>query len=136
MINNGSKLDLEKVIREDPQWRDEAPCSVDPDRWFPEPGSHSLPERRTCVELCPVRAQCLASGLLTDEHYGIWGGLTVSALRKARKERSRATRAGATPKTVEHYLGLAADDVLERVEETWDQSDLDLHDWTQGTSES
>jgi WhiB family transcriptional regulator, redox-sensing transcriptional regulator len=134
MIERNGKSDLERVISENPTWRDEAQCHVDPDRWFPEPGSHSLEERRICVETCPVRAQCLASGLLTDEHFGIWGGLTVSAIRKARKERSRAVRAGSAPKSVDHYLGVAANGVMERVEEAWEQADIDLHEWSQGST--
>ncbi len=125
--------DLERVIDDDPYWRERVRC-VDPDEWFPEPGEHSLAARKICLRECPVKAQCLATALKTGEHYGIWGGLTVSALRKAQRERTKASRAGTEVPSVEHYLDRAAVDLEQRVEDTWDQSDIDLFKWASGES--
>jgi hypothetical protein len=66
------------------------------------------------------------------ERFGIWGGLTMSALRKAQKERARAVRAGNDPKTVEHYLTVASAELEKRTEDIWDQEDIDLHNWASG----
>lgn len=132
MIEDTEHDDLNEVISEDPYWREQALC-VDPAKWFPEPGQHSLEARAICLKECPVKAQCLATAFKTDEHFGIWGGLTVSALRKARRERSRAIRAGSPPNSVDHYLGVARSELDQRVEDTWDQSDIELHEWAEGT---
>ena len=124
--------DLSEVIGRNPHWRDDAVCSSDPESWFPEPGSHSLCEREICLTECTVAPQCLASAFQTGERFGIWGGLTVSALRKAHKERARAIRAGNPPKPVELYLSVASAELEKRTEDVWDQTDVDLHNWSRG----
>jgi WhiB family redox-sensing transcriptional regulator len=57
-------------------WRDRALCAqADPDLWFPEPGESPRTAKLICG-WCPVRAECLAWALETNEPYGICGGLT------------------------------------------------------------
>jgi len=56
------------------------PCmTTDPEAFFPEKGNLDGDARRAkalCAE-CPVRAECLTFGLVNNEPYGIWGGLTT-----------------------------------------------------------
>jgi WhiB family transcriptional regulator, redox-sensing transcriptional regulator len=57
-------------------WRDQALCTqADPDLWFPEPGASPRTAKLIC-SWCPVRVECLAWALDTNEPYGICGGLT------------------------------------------------------------
>jgi WhiB family redox-sensing transcriptional regulator len=66
-------------------------AQVDPEIFFPASGECSGPARRVCGA-CPVRVDCLAGALARREQYGVWGGLTASELRVARR---RAAAAGA-----------------------------------------
>lgn len=57
-------------------WTHQALCSGrDTEVFFPE-GDQPVIVAKSICQRCPVRADCLAHALRTDERYGIWGGLT------------------------------------------------------------
>ena len=70
----------------DEEWKLRAACrGMDPDLWFPsEIGRRhyartvaALTERAKAVcKDCPVRWRCLDYARVTDQSWGIWGGLT------------------------------------------------------------
>lgn len=65
-------------------WRVDALCAqTDPEVFFPERGDSGARAKRICGE-CPVRLQCLDNAMASDEHFGIWGGLTEKERRRAR----------------------------------------------------
>lgn len=71
-------------------WRLQAVCADHwPEAWFP--GDKSNDPRRwdyaraVCVT-CPVRSECLAFALDTEESFGMFGGMTPDE-RKALKQR-------------------------------------------------
>ena len=79
-------------------WMDAALCAQvgDPELWFglsqsaysaDEDGQRESVAKGVCSR-CPVSADCLDYALLTDERYGIWGGMT----RKERLDYKRARR--------------------------------------------
>lgn len=58
---------------DEPRWQESAVCqTTDPEIFFPERGSTSLPAKRVCRS-CPVRLPCLMDGLNDED--GVWGGL-------------------------------------------------------------
>ncbi|MFF9279554.1 WhiB family transcriptional regulator [Streptomyces griseosporeus] len=66
-------------------WRSLAACrGQDTNRWYGKPHQvgHAL---ATCAR-CPVRAECLLEALRfeSDQHYGVWGGLTPVERRPLR----------------------------------------------------
>lgn len=75
-------------------WHEDAACHghPTPQIWFPERGHHPDAERQALglCRSCPVRLTCLAGALRRGERFGIWGGLTVLQLGRAR----RLARAG------------------------------------------
>lgn len=66
-----------------PDWYDNAACrNKDPRIFFPEQGCISRFGKDICngnaeqfIDPCPVRTQCLAWALDTNEEYGVWGGM-------------------------------------------------------------
>ncbi|MFQ8905528.1 MAG: WhiB family transcriptional regulator [Collinsella sp.] len=71
-------------------------CADFPDSWSDRMwGPDDLPNRRTQYELrraavriceaCPVRAECLAFGIMVQDQYGIYGGLPLRARRQVLK---------------------------------------------------
>jgi len=66
-------------------WRLGAACAeVDPELWFPERGDGAEVAKRICAG-CPVRAQCLAFALQTNEGIGVWGGVSGRERRALRR---------------------------------------------------
>ena len=62
-------------------WREHGACrGTDPSRFFAEQGQFytELPWQDSCPG-CEVRAHCLATAILNEENWGIWGGLTPAA---------------------------------------------------------
>lgn len=75
------------VIAEVPTWYDDALCAqVDPAIFYPEDGGTTRPAKVVCAA-CPVLNLCRAYALEQDELWGIWGGLTESDRKKARRQR-------------------------------------------------
>lgn len=66
-------------------WRTRALCTqADPELWFPEPWEDDRAAKLICG-WCPVRPECLAWAMNTNEPYGIAGGLTPDERRRARR---------------------------------------------------
>lgn len=66
------------------EWVTGAVCAqTDPEVFYPEKGQTSDTAKAVC-RVCPVREQCLAYAVVTDDRHGVWGGMT-------RKERDRLT---------------------------------------------
>ncbi|MFC4854135.1 WhiB family transcriptional regulator [Actinophytocola glycyrrhizae] len=40
-----------------------------------EPGSKAAADCKETCSLCPVRLTCAITALITDESYGVWGGM-------------------------------------------------------------
>lgn len=60
------------------------PCRDDPERWF----SSSSRDQRLAVQrckACPLLTPCREYALSLPQLYGVWGGLTETGRRKARK---------------------------------------------------
>jgi WhiB family redox-sensing transcriptional regulator len=62
-------------------WRSLAACqSADPDLFFPispsGPSGAQVAQAKAICAGCPVRQECLAFALRTQQVYGVWGGLT------------------------------------------------------------
>ena len=66
-------------------WKALAACrGLDPELFFPGRGRSTKEAQATCTD-CPVRAECLESGL--HESHGIWGGLSERQRRKLKSQR-------------------------------------------------
>ena len=76
-------------------------CADFPDSWSDRMwGPDDLPNQRTQYELrraavriceaCPVRAECLAFGIMVQDQYGIYGGLPLRARRQVLKTAQEA----------------------------------------------
>ncbi len=72
----------------DRRWTDQAVCAqVDPEIFFPPRGDMGFPAKRVCAR-CPVRAECLAEALETDDRFGVRGGLSERQRRALRGRKS------------------------------------------------
>lgn len=65
-------------------WMNLAACggTVDPERWFPLPGTIAETDARTTCAGCPVRDQCLNEALDAGLDFGIWGGMNPVERRR------------------------------------------------------
>jgi WhiB family redox-sensing transcriptional regulator len=70
------------VLRDPVTWQERGRCrDLDTDLFYP-PLDHETPRQRRARESaakavcsgCPVRGECLAWALATDERLGVWGG--------------------------------------------------------------
>lgn len=78
-------LELLEEQDSDLSWQDEALCAqTDPEEFFPEKGGSTRQAKQICAR-CDVRAECLETALATDEHYGIWGGLSERERRRLKR---------------------------------------------------
>ena len=86
------------------QWRSAAACrSADPELFFPVSDSgkslEQVAEAKAVCAGCPVRRECLAFALRTEQVHGIWGGTTADERTIARRspihERRPAAPGGA-----------------------------------------
>lgn len=72
------------------RWQEFARCAgMDPNIFFPERGDHHAMEtaKAVCSE-CPVRSQCLESGI--GELQGVWGGTSRRERKQIRAQRRLA----------------------------------------------
>jgi WhiB family transcriptional regulator, redox-sensing transcriptional regulator len=66
-------------------WADGALCAeTDPELFFPENGGSVRDAKQVCSR-CPVRAECLAYALDTNQRFGVWGGLSERERRQIRR---------------------------------------------------
>lgn len=84
-------VDASRSVSDDPHdWEKAALCSQsDPELFFPEQSGASKKAKEVCGR-CPVRAQCLATGLANDERHGIWGGLSTRERHELKKTQQAA----------------------------------------------
>ena len=74
-------------------WRSFAACRfVDSDVFFPQSDLFSNRAKLIC-STCPVREQCLAWAMVTDQRYGVWGGKTSRERRHMARSHSSTGRA-------------------------------------------
>jgi WhiB family redox-sensing transcriptional regulator len=83
-------------------WRSAAACrSADPELFFPISDSgkslEQVAEAKAVCAGCPVRRECLAFAVATQQVDGIWGGTTADERSAVvhRDGRARASRSGA-----------------------------------------
>lgn len=82
-------------------WRHHAACrEFDPELFFPigntGPALLQIEEAKAvCRRQCPVMEQCLQWALDTNQHDGVWGGLSEDE-RRAMKRRAARNRARST----------------------------------------
>lgn len=63
-------------------WQDGALCAqTDPEVFFPEKGGSPRDAKKICAS-CDVRSECLEYALVTNERFGVWGGLSERERRK------------------------------------------------------
>lgn len=71
-----------------PDWHDDAACrGMCPDLWFPARGEDPRPAKAVCAT-CPVIERCAEAGWA--EYFGVWGGLSERARKRARHSARRA----------------------------------------------
>lgn len=78
-------------------WRPRAAClDSDPDLFFPIGTSgqalDQTEQAKAYCRRCPVITQCLDWALATNQHDGVWGGLSEDERRTLRRRRRRAPR--------------------------------------------
>jgi hypothetical protein len=76
-----------------PSWWSRAACRTvdDPSIFFPAKGQNAAPALTVCAN-CPALDSCRAYALDHPEILsGVWGGMSASALRAARRARRRST---------------------------------------------
>lgn len=85
-------------------WRRYALCrGVGAELFFPagELGAAAIKEAegaKAVCRACPVRESCLEFSLVTNQEFGVWGGLTEAERRPLRRaRRGRETGPGAPP---------------------------------------
>ena len=77
-------LDALYALLEPPAWHQHAACRGMGDLFFPNVGeSNRSREARAVCAGCPVRTECAAAGLWEAD--GVWGGMTETARRHARR---------------------------------------------------
>lgn len=73
---------LVEYVPQPPEWMRDALCArVDSEIFFPEKGGSSREAKSVCAR-CLVAAECLEYSLASNEHFGIWGGLSEMNRRK------------------------------------------------------
>ncbi|MBB1254629.1 WhiB family transcriptional regulator [Streptomyces sp. OF3] len=75
-------------------WRHRAVCrEEDPELFFPigntGPALMQIEEAKSVCRRCPVREQCLAWALDTNESTGVWGGLSEDERRRLKRRAAR-----------------------------------------------
>ena len=72
-------------------WRDDALCKDSELDWMITDTNSAREERKAICARCPVMTACRAYAILTEQEYGIWGGLSPGERRTIRNlRRSRA----------------------------------------------
>ena len=76
----------EEATEEDHAWRNAAAClTEDPELFFPEGESEryrlQIEAALSVCASCDVVESCLSYALATEQHTGIWGGMTATARR-------------------------------------------------------
>jgi WhiB family redox-sensing transcriptional regulator len=81
------------------EWSEAGLCAqTDPEAFFPEKGGSTREAKKVCVA-CPVKAQCLAYALDTNQRFGIWGGLSERERRALQPKKKTPARIAAAVET-------------------------------------
>jgi WhiB family redox-sensing transcriptional regulator len=83
--------------RDDTGWRNRAACrDSDPNLFFPVGSTgvalEEVQAAKALCRTCPVRAECLAFALETNQEAGVWGGASEEERRQLRRNRHSARR--------------------------------------------
>ena len=81
------------------RWRSLAACrDMDTDLFFPVgvtgAAELQISEAKALCRTCPVRDDCLAFAIRTNQVYGVWGGASEDERRAIRRRLARQRRAG------------------------------------------
>jgi len=87
---------------DDTRWRDRAACrDSDPNLFFPVGSTGAALEEvaaaKALCRTCPVRAECLAFALETNQEAGVWGGTSEEERRELRRSRRTVLRPTPVP---------------------------------------
>ncbi len=88
-------MTLEDIFDPNPGWREEAACAgADPDLFFPvgDTDLETIAAAKAVCAGCPVKEDCLAYSIETNQTDGVWGGLTASERRRLRRRWLRELR--------------------------------------------
>ena len=82
---------------DDTRWRDRAACGdSDPNLFFPVGTTgvalEEVEAAKALCRTCPLRAECLAFALETNQEAGVWGGASEEERRELRRSRRPAPR--------------------------------------------
>lgn len=78
-----------------PIWDPAALCNqTDPEAFYPDKGDSPKDAKRVCNN-CEISPKCLAWALLTNQQFGVWGGLTAIQRRKLKRKEREAQAAQA-----------------------------------------
>ena len=83
--------DLLNLPSQNPSWQDQAACRGATALFFPARGQ-SLELAKSICDTCPVKLPCKEQGLIGNEKFGIWGGLSDRERRKIRSVQYQASR--------------------------------------------
>ena len=73
-------------IQNETDWHTFGLCSqTDPEIFFPEKGGSTRDAKKVCKS-CTVRADCLVDAMLSEERFGIRGGLSERERRRLNKD--------------------------------------------------
>ena len=72
-------------------WRDRAACrDTDPELFFPIGATgealEEIESAKAICRTCPVRRDCLAFAVETNQESGVWGGMSEDERRKLRRD--------------------------------------------------
>lgn len=77
----------------EPNWAGALCAQVDPDLWFPPPGTAGEDAKAICRR-CHLRPECLEWALHVGYEHGIWGGLSGKGRAAERRRRAAVRRPG------------------------------------------
>lgn len=73
----------------DRDWREYANCKGSSASIFFLDWGSTTDQAKSICGACPVQAECLEYAVMTNQKYGVWGGLSERERRKIRHERRR-----------------------------------------------
>ena len=79
------------LASQDYRWRDRAACKDShPELFFPIGSTGDalaeIDAAKTICRSCPVRRECLAFAIETNQESGVWGGMSEDERRKLRRD--------------------------------------------------
>ena len=83
----------------DTTWMGRAVCADHPaDVFFPDQGENDVAQQAKAIcATCPVRVACLDYAVVTNQRFGIWGGLTEKQRRPFRRQHLKSPNSDLKP---------------------------------------